>query len=944
MRIFNSLFWALSFAALAQPALASNLWEEITDRSQSKATPAHYRQYRADQHQLRSLLSSAPTVDARGIVIELPLPDGNRIDVEVVEDPILAPDLARQFPDIKTYQAKAIENPAIRGRLDVTPTGFHGMLRTPDGTIYINPEKNFTPESAADIYRATAKMHDSSPREFQCKTISQHRPGNKTPLQDMWPRSAAEKTFGTSLRTYRLALSATREYSLAVANGNLNNTYAEMVTAINRVNEVFERDLAIRLQLVSSTNLISTKKSDFSDSNAPDMLDQNQTWIDSKIGAANYDVGHVFSTGGGGLAVVAATCALDGFKAQGVTGSSSPTTDTFYIDYVAHELGHQFGATHTFNADGRGAGACQGNRQPNTENGSSLLAASALEVGSGSTIMAYAGICDTQNLQNNSDDYFHGRSIQQIREFVDGDLVSKYPRADGSRCGIASATSDAAPKAQAGKDYTIPQSTPFVLTGAATDNDPGSIFHYTWEQYDLGSATTSLNAMHTDQGNGPLVRSYEGSTSPKRYVPKLPAILSGNLDANTGERLPTTSRTMKFRLTVRSGSNGVAQDDMVITVNKDAGPFTVTAPASDSTLQGLELTHALWNVAKTSVDPINCSNVDILFSDNGGTTFPTILLENTPNDGDATIQIPNITTSQARIMVQCSDNIFFNVSPGTFNISASPYHLSISGAPNKAEGNTGTTSFTFTVALNQISPTTVSVNYAVTGSGSNPASTADFGGRFPSGTLIFTPGETSKSLAIPVSGDSLTEKNEKFTVTLSNAENAALKTMTASGTIQNDDNSTTLNIAADNARTKEGNTGSTDFTFRVTRLGSSTDISTADWAISSSGTHAASENDFASGVMGAGTISFAATETSKEIVVAIKGDNTPEKDETFTITLNNPSGAQIDNSSAEGTILNDDTITSTKKSGGTNSLFLSLILLILGLWRFSHRNPVSAVN
>jgi hypothetical protein len=938
------LFLAFSFTLFAQPwAYASSLWQDIDTRSQARSSTTSHRALTTDPHQLKNLLWNAPlkTSGLAGINIDLPLADGNFITVEVFYSPVLSDELAQQFPDIKTFSMIGVDNPSITGRLDFTSTGFHAMINTEEGVIYINPEANYT-TATENTYRAFAKKQQAPSNTFICKTADHEKTSTDTGFS-LKPaaRTTSSRTFGSNLRTYRLALSATKQYSNAVAAGNVTNTYSEMVTAVNRVNTVFERDVNIFLQLVSGTSLIATSTSSFTDNDADALLEENQLWIDTKLGSINYDIGHIFSTGGGGLASVAATCDGD-YKAQGVTGSSSPTTDTFYIDYVAHEIGHQMGASHTFNAGGSSSGACDtSNRQDHTfeyQTGSftAFLAASAYEVGSGSTIMSYAGICSPQNLQNNSDAYFHARSIEQMREFVDGDIASTISWADGSICGTNSSTGDIAPSAEAGANYTIPGRTPFALTGSATDADSDpSTFIYTWEQYDLGNATTSLTAMHTDNGTGPLIRSRIGSNNPTRYIPTLPAILAGTLQANTGERLPTTDRTMKFKLTVRSGTYGVSQDDTTLTIDKDAGPFIVTAPTNSTSYNGFSLVNAAWNVANTTSAPVSCALVDIYFSNDGGNTFPTLLLDDTPNDGSAQIQLPNISTNQGRVKVICNNNIFFNISPNNLTIVPSLYYLTLSGDTSANEGNSGSSNIDFTLNLNQIAPSTITVSYSISGSGVNSANISDFNGSFPSGSISFSPGQTNKVISIPINGDEYVESDETFTLTLSNPIGATITSTTAIGTILNDDSGPTINIAGNSHEKNEGNSGLTSFTFTVTRSGTTTSSSSVDYNVSAYGANSASANDFEDAEFNNGTVDFLSGETSKSITVQVNGDKEKESNETFKVTINNPSGGNIQTDSTIGTIINDDSTaaTSRKSSGGGSSSWLLISLLLASCYR-----------
>ncbi len=585
----------------------------------------------------RAPRETAVRAGAPPAVLELPLPDGGYARFHIAESPVMAPGLAKKFPEIRTYIGTGIDDPAATARLDWTPAGFHAQVRSPKGGFFIDP---FTKGDIA--HYASYRRADLTPPEgaFECLFTGE------TEVKDGGTPSVGILSSGDTLRTYRLAVAASGEYS-AYHGGTVASALAAIVTAVNRVTGVYETELGIRFELVTkNTSIIYLNR--FTDPYTPAfpglMLSQNQSTLDSRIGNANYDIGHVFSTGGGGLATLACVCKT-GLKAQGLTGSANPVGDPFWIDFVAHEIGHQFGANHTFNGTG---GSCSGaNRNAPT----------AYEPGSGSTIMAYAGICGaSDNLQPASDPYFHFISYQEIFGFINS--------VTGGGCAVVTPITNLAPTVSAGPAYTIPRLTPFMLAASGSDPD-GDPLTYCWEQRDLGPAQAGTAA---DNGSSPLIRSFNPTSSPNRIVPRVPSLV-----ANTnviGEKLPSLPRAMKFRVTARDNriGAGVAVDDVTITVVTSAGPFLVTAPNSAVIWSGLST--AAWDRANTHLAPVNCASVNIWLSTNGGFDFTIPLALNVSNSGSRLVWLPAIAITNARLKVEAADNIFFDISNTNFTIAA----------------------------------------------------------------------------------------------------------------------------------------------------------------------------------------------------------------------------------------------------------------------------------
>ncbi|MEE8522829.1 MAG: zinc-dependent metalloprotease family protein, partial [Thermoanaerobaculia bacterium] len=662
-------------ASLAQTP-GDELWTDVDESALQIAgtrdiVPERYRTLRLDRWAAREILAAAPLetgtgLSAREVVLSLPLPEGGFGRFRIVESPIMEPGLAAKFPEIKTYRGQGIDDPWATARLDQTPAGFHAMILSPGGNVYIDPYRRDDPD-----HYVSYLTHDvrRAGKAFACGVTSHDSPAGK-----VLP-AVSKATSGSTLRTYRVAVAATGEYT-AFHGGTVAQGQAAIVTAMNRVNGIYERDVAIRMVLVADNDQVVYTNSGtdpYSNGNGSTMLGQNQSNLDSVIGSANYDIGHVFSTGGGGVASLRVPC-VSGSKARGVTGQSAPTGDPFWVDFVAHEMGHQWGGNHTFNGN---AGSCAGGNR----NGST-----AYEPGSGTTIQAYAGICGAQDIQNNSDDHFHGISLDEI--------ISYSTTGSGNGCPVATATGNSPPTVQAGAAYTIPLDTPFELCGSATDPESDPLT-YGWEQFDLGPA----GAPNNPSGNAPIFRSFSPLTSPCRSFPQLSDLV--NNTQTLGELLPSYARTMNFRLTARdnrSGGGGVNDDSTTVTASSVGGPFLVTAPNTALTWSVGTSQSVTWNVAGTDLSPISCSAVDILLSTDGGTTYSVTLASGVPNSGSRSITVPAAATTSARVKVQCVGNIFFDISNANFTIdgtSGAPPAVTITAPADSSSSEVGE-SVTFT--------------------------------------------------------------------------------------------------------------------------------------------------------------------------------------------------------------------------------------------------------
>jgi hypothetical protein len=656
------LLFLFAPATLAQTA---SLWTDVAEparaASERQVVPEAYRTVLLDRAGMAAALAQAPEERAArgtgaGLVLSLPMPDGTFADFRVVASSIMAPGLQARYPQLRTYLGQGITRPSATVRISDTPKGFRALVLQPGGSVYIDPYSTADTEHHIVYNRRDFTVEEARLLEAFANEVvepDEHHADDG----DVAERSIVEN--GEILRTHRLAVATTGEYTIFHSEDNTNPTVEEgleaVVVAMNRVNGIYEREIAVRMELVENNDEIiftDPVTDPYTNNSGGAMLAQNQTTLDNIIGPANYDIGHVFSTGGGGIAGLGVVC-VNGSKARGVTGLPAPINDPFYVDYVAHEIGHQYRGNHTFNSL-----VCAGNRNAST----------AYEPGGGTTIMAYAGICGADNLQGptgttqfNSNDYFHNISLTEMVNFI--------TNLAGGTCGTTEETGNTPPEVSAESGFSIPIETPFVLTGSATDAETPEALTFTWEEMDLGPASAPPGRPTWNE-QPPFFRSFEPTEDSTRTFPLYNRLLGG-LNPIIGERLPLDGRTLRFRFTARdnaAGGGGISDIQIVLFTDASAGPFVVTYPDADTlafaTGSELEVT---WDVAGTDGGNVNTEFVDILYSDDDGETF-LVLLEATENDGAATITLPEAETTEARIMVRAVDNIFFAVNPEPFSV------------------------------------------------------------------------------------------------------------------------------------------------------------------------------------------------------------------------------------------------------------------------------------
>ena len=642
----NFLFTLLITLFISNIITAQDFWKKIDNNSYSQKKELHKRKNFPEAYKLASLdlfnfqnYLDNKTSEQR---IALPNTNGTFSEFRIKESSNFNIELAKKFPTIKSYAAQGIDDPTAVAKISIGSDGLHAIIFSGnESTIYIDPYSKDNNDYI--VYNRSSLVKKNS--DFKCEV---EEASNAIISQQNFSRNANDG----KLRTFRLAIVCSGEYAqFHLTRQGVASTATEVVkkaavlsainTSMTRINGVFEKDLGVHMELVANNEeiiFLDADNDNISDGSAGTMISEVQSICDASIGDENYDIGHIFSVGGSGLAGLGVVCRT-GQKARGVTGIATPVGDPYDIDYVSHEMGHQFGANHTQN------------------NGCNRNNSTAVEPGSASTIMGYAGIC-APNVQNNSDDHFHAVSITEMWNTIQSSAT----------CAVVFDTSNEAPTADGGGDFYIPKSTPFVLRGAATDADGTSSLTYNWEQVDAEVATMSPVSTNTE---GPMFRSLRSKSSPDRYMPDLSTIIGGNI-SSTWEVLPSVPRDLNFSFLVRdnnAGGGNTARDNVKITVT-DAEAFTVTSQSTNATLYTGSSRAITWVKGSTDVAPINCANVNIKLSIDGGLTFPIMLKENTPNDGAENIVVPNRATTSARVLVEAANNIFYNVNASNFAIDA----------------------------------------------------------------------------------------------------------------------------------------------------------------------------------------------------------------------------------------------------------------------------------
>lgn len=741
----KSLLIILAFCASVSWAQTERAWMAVTQANvkpsqnvQRQSFPTDFTLMQLNPQPLRSALVNAPQRNVSavqsGVVITLPNIDGQLERFEMLEASNFTPEFQAQHPQIRAYVGKGIDDKKAVVRLSVDPAGVQGMVfRSGKRNEFI---ECYSQDGA--IYAVYNASRNKGSLPFTCSTED----------VSIAKSIAADGDFNRSntqeLLTFRLALSCNAEYTNYF--GGVAQALAAMNATMTRVNGVFEMDMAIHMTMIDNTNLIFTNPSTDPYTTIGQWNSQLQNLLNTQVGNANYDIGHMFgSSGGGGSAGCIGCVCVNGQKGSAKTSPADgvPMGDTFDIDYVAHEMGHQFGANHTFSTGVEGTGVN-------------------VEPGSGSTIMGYAGIT-SQDIADHSDAYFVYASIKQVQD----NMV-------GKTCPVRTPLANTPPTVDAGSDYVIPIGTPYVLTGTATDAD-GDVLLYCWEQNDTATTQTGNQspASPTKTG-GPNWRSYNPTASPSRYMPPLSRVVNNQLTSTFGsvttEAISSVTRDCNFVLTVRDRNMDVGQtrsDFMKVTTTTDAGPFIVTAPNTNISVMAATNYNVTWNVAGTHENDVNATTVDIFLSTDGGFTYPIELASNVPNDGSQSVVFPDIPGTNNRVMVKGHNHIFYDISNTNFTITTavSTFVISAAGGADtqtSCQGGQAIYEFGYDTINGFNSPTTFTVS-------GQPAGT----------TVLFSQNPiTNAGIVTLTIGNTQNATPGNYTITVTGTSGSEVKTMT----------------------------------------------------------------------------------------------------------------------------------------------------------------------
>jgi hypothetical protein len=601
--------------------------------------------------QIQKLLPSSNKRGRTEVIIYFPNLHGEMIAFAVKEKSNFSPVLAAKFPEINAYVGVAVDDPGQKIHFSAAPSGLEAVISSnTSGRVNIEKIKGTSNYRISDNHEG---HHDHG--SFTCSTQFKAQSNDFKDLltnAKMSPAIVKKSSFSnaSTLSKYRLAVSANGQYT-QYHGGTIAGALAGINATMTNVNAIYERDFGITLQLIDNNDSIiytDIATDPYTDS-TNSMNSELQRNLDDVIGIDNYDHGHLFSsiTGfgmSGNAGAIGGFC-NDQTKGSAWSDSARPEGSDFTF-LVAHEMGHQIGANHTFSMRSEGTGKN-------------------VEPGSGTTVMSYAGITGGNDVAIASDNYFHHVSIEQSLNYL-----------QSQSCHVDESNENSLPVIDDIRDVSIPILTPFILTGIAIDADQNDVLSYTWEQIDNG--TVGFYDFGPLQQTGATFRSLRPSGTGVRYMPKLSSVLSGNLTVenpdvdSSWETLSAVPRDLNFGFTVRDnavGGGGVTLAKKKVSVVDNGGAFVITSPASGRTYLAGSSHTVTWNVAGTNQAPINANTVTITLSVDGGSTYPYTLAKNAANTGSYEVSLPDFVTAKARVRIEPDNNIFYAINDQNISLT-----------------------------------------------------------------------------------------------------------------------------------------------------------------------------------------------------------------------------------------------------------------------------------
>ncbi len=659
------------FSVLISFGQKENAWREVEKpkfgsegKIRRSSLPIDYKLFEFDYQNFVSSLTNVPKrgqfLGQSNVIVSIPSPTGELVDYRIIEASTFEEALQQQHPDIRSFAGNAVNDPGSVIRFSVSPfNGLNAIVRNSNGSTYvIDP---YSMDYKTFIVFDRAKRGDSTGK-LVCTTEEAVREFGRNIEGDN--TSVLRNADDGLLRVFQMAQSCTGEYAnyFGASTAGTAADQAIVLAAFNatytRCNAIFEMDFNSTMQLIANTTAViyyNPATDPYSDSSQMGNWNtQLGNTLQSVIGNANYDIGHLFGAdgGGGNAGCIGCVCSADNSKGRGITSPADaiPEGDFFDVDYVAHEIGHQMGGNHTFSFSA----------ENNAVN---------MEPGSGVTIMGYAGITGATDVAAHSIPIFHAGTIQQVTNNI---KTKDCGGADSGFCLQTINIGNAVPNPSAPATKTMPIGTAFKLIGTATDADANDILSYCWEQVDdattVGAAASYPSGTKT---NGANFRSYLPKNNGTRYFPRLEDHVANGVAGNQWEIVPTINRTLNFRLTVRDNRPGGGTNESVntaVTFTTSAGPFLVTSQNTTGInyTQGSTQT-VTWSVNNTT-SLAGSNNVNIKLSTDGGKTYPITLVANTPNDGTQTVTIPNVSAPFCRILVEPTGNDYYAINTNDFAI------------------------------------------------------------------------------------------------------------------------------------------------------------------------------------------------------------------------------------------------------------------------------------